>query len=83
MIVFCDFVSFRVAAAPPPAPPTVANNYKTPHDAAYYYYGTRNPLDPDLPFNQSIVLQPSAFTIFLPLLPFDTNHAHFAFPLAF
>ncbi|XP_030253670.1 centrosome and spindle pole-associated protein 1 isoform X2 [Sparus aurata] len=43
----------RVAAAPPPAPPTVANNYKTPHDAAYYYYGTRNPLDPDLPFNQN------------------------------
>ncbi|XP_073344164.1 centrosome and spindle pole-associated protein 1 [Pagrus major] len=43
----------RVAAAPPPAPPTVTNNYRTPHDAAYHYYGTRNPLDPHLPYNQN------------------------------
>ncbi|XP_036934487.1 centrosome and spindle pole-associated protein 1 isoform X2 [Acanthopagrus latus] len=40
-----DLAIPRVTAAPPPAPPTVANDYKTPHDAAYYYYGTRNPLD--------------------------------------
>ena len=74
---------FRVTAAPPPAPPTVANDYKTPRDAAYYYYGTRNPFGPNLSYNQSILLQPSSFTIALPLLPFNTNHAHFAFPLAF
>ncbi|XP_050922574.1 centrosome and spindle pole-associated protein 1 isoform X1 [Lates calcarifer] len=36
----------RVAGAPPPIPPTVKNDYKTPYDAAYYYYGTRDPLDP-------------------------------------
>ena len=55
-----DFFS-RVAAAPPPVPPTVANDYKTPYDAAYYFYGSRNPLDPNLPHSQSIVLPPSSF----------------------
>ncbi|XP_070709443.1 centrosome and spindle pole-associated protein 1 [Pempheris klunzingeri] len=34
-------------------PPTVTNNYHTPYDAAYYYYGTRNPLDLNLPLNQN------------------------------
>lgn len=58
---------FRVADGPPPVPPTVDNNYKTPYDAAYYYYGTRNPLDPNLPYNQSIVLQPFSFEMSLPL----------------
>ncbi|XP_044031547.1 centrosome and spindle pole-associated protein 1 isoform X2 [Siniperca chuatsi] len=43
----------RVAGGPPPVPPTVTNNYKTPYDAAYYYYGTRNPLDPNLPCTQN------------------------------
>ncbi|XP_071341370.1 centrosome and spindle pole-associated protein 1 [Trachinotus anak] len=43
----------RVPAVPPPIPPTVTNNYKTPYDAAYYYYGTRNPLDPNLPHYQN------------------------------
>ncbi|CAK6972358.1 centrosome and spindle pole-associated protein 1 [Scomber scombrus] len=47
----------RVAGVPPPLPTTVANTYKTPHDAAYNYYGTRNPLDPNPPDYQSIVLQ--------------------------
>ncbi|KAM9337207.1 centrosome and spindle pole-associated protein 1 [Symphorus nematophorus] len=51
----------RVAAVPPPVPPAVENDYKTPYDAAYYYYGSRNPLDPNLPYNQSIVLPPSSF----------------------
>ncbi|XP_024910417.1 centrosome and spindle pole-associated protein 1 isoform X1 [Cynoglossus semilaevis] len=31
---------------PPPSVPTVSKNYTTPYDAAYYYYGARNPLDP-------------------------------------
>ncbi|XP_068588339.1 centrosome and spindle pole-associated protein 1-like isoform X2 [Cebidichthys violaceus] len=43
----------RVAGVPPLVPPTVANNYKTPYDAAYYYYGSRNPLDLNLPYNQN------------------------------
>uniref|UniRef100_A0A3B4UNE3 Centrosome and spindle pole associated protein 1 n=1 Tax=Seriola dumerili TaxID=41447 RepID=A0A3B4UNE3_SERDU len=43
----------RVAGVPPPIPPTVTNNYKTPYDAPYYYYGTRNPLDPNLPHYQN------------------------------
>ncbi|XP_078137408.1 centrosome and spindle pole-associated protein 1 [Sander vitreus] len=43
----------RVAGVPPPVLHTVTNNYKTPYDAAYYYYGTRNPLDPNLPYNQN------------------------------
>ncbi|KAM6908109.1 centrosome and spindle pole-associated protein 1 [Lycodopsis pacificus] len=41
----------RVAGVPPPVPPAVTNNYKTPYDAAYYYYGTRKPLDLNLPHN--------------------------------
>ncbi|XP_041817863.1 centrosome and spindle pole associated protein 1 [Chelmon rostratus] len=46
----------RVTGVPPPPPPlplTVTDNYKTPYDAAYYYHGTRNPLDPNLPYNQN------------------------------
>ncbi|XP_062297968.1 centrosome and spindle pole-associated protein 1 [Scomber scombrus] len=43
----------RVAGVPPPLPTTVANTYKTPHDAAYNYYGTRNPLDPNPPDYQN------------------------------
>ncbi|XP_042321146.1 centrosome and spindle pole-associated protein 1 isoform X3 [Sceloporus undulatus] len=34
-------------SAPVP-PPVVTDNYKTPYDDAYYYYGARNPLDPNL-----------------------------------
>ncbi|XP_035509088.1 centrosome and spindle pole-associated protein 1 [Morone saxatilis] len=48
-----DVAMPRVAGVPPPDPPTVTNTYKTPYDAAYYYYGTRNPLDPNLPYNQN------------------------------
>ncbi|XP_022062182.2 centrosome and spindle pole associated protein 1 isoform X2 [Acanthochromis polyacanthus] len=43
----------RVSEVAPPVPPIVPNTYKTPYDAAYYYYGTRNPLDPNLPYNQN------------------------------
>ncbi|XP_034415606.1 centrosome and spindle pole associated protein 1 [Cyclopterus lumpus] len=35
-------------------PPTLTNNYKTPYDAAYNYYGNRNPLDLNLPYNQNL-----------------------------
>ncbi|XP_029004590.1 centrosome and spindle pole-associated protein 1 isoform X2 [Betta splendens] len=43
----------RVASVPPPVPPAISNYYKTPYDAAYYYYGTRHPLDPHLPHYQN------------------------------
>lgn len=64
----CDFVVFRVAGVPLPVPPTVTNNYNTPYDATYYYYGARNPLDPNLPYNQSTVFLPSSFKMFYLLL---------------
>ncbi|XP_013123796.1 centrosome and spindle pole-associated protein 1 isoform X1 [Oreochromis niloticus] len=41
----------RVPSVAPPLPPIVPHNYKTPYDADYYYYGSRNPLDPHLPHN--------------------------------
>ncbi|KAK2886454.1 hypothetical protein Q8A73_020400 [Channa argus] len=43
----------RVAMFPPPIPPAISNIYQTPYDAAYYYYGSRNPLDPHLPCQQN------------------------------
>ncbi|XP_060950287.1 centrosome and spindle pole associated protein 1 [Limanda limanda] len=43
----------RVAGVPPPIPPTVNDIYRTPHDEAYYYYGSRNPLEPNLPHHQN------------------------------
>ncbi|XP_041670613.1 centrosome and spindle pole-associated protein 1 [Cheilinus undulatus] len=48
-----DVAIQRVLAGPPPAPPIVGNHYNSPYDAAYYYYGTRNPLDPYLPHYQN------------------------------
>ncbi|XP_040922248.1 centrosome and spindle pole-associated protein 1 [Toxotes jaculatrix] len=45
----------RVAHVPPPIPPTVTDDYKTPYDAAYYYYGTRHPLDSNLPHYQNVL----------------------------
>ncbi|KAJ8413379.1 hypothetical protein AAFF_G00093750 [Aldrovandia affinis] len=43
-----ELVTPRVAVVPPPPPPTLADAYRTPYDQAYYYYGARNPLDPNL-----------------------------------
>ncbi|XP_047200577.1 centrosome and spindle pole-associated protein 1 isoform X3 [Hippoglossus stenolepis] len=61
----------RVAGVPPPIPPTVNDIYRTPYDAAYYYYGSRNPLEPNLPHHQNSqhgwVQQPG--TLQPPLLP--------------
>ncbi|NXI35979.1 CSPP1 protein, partial [Galbula dea] len=39
----------RLAAVPPPAPAVLAG-YRTPYDDAYYFYGARNPLDPNLAY---------------------------------
>ncbi|KFZ58219.1 Centrosome and spindle pole-associated protein 1, partial [Antrostomus carolinensis] len=35
---------------PPPPPPVLTDNYRTPYDDAYYFYGVRNPLDPNLAY---------------------------------
>lgn len=71
---FLWFCLFRVAGVPPPPVlHTVTNNYKTPYDAAYYYYGTRNPLDPNLPYNQSTVFQPSLFCFCLFVFYFKSH----------
>ncbi|XP_072267188.1 centrosome and spindle pole-associated protein 1 isoform X2 [Pyxicephalus adspersus] len=43
-----EIVVPRIAAVPPPQPVVLADNYRTPYDDAYYYYGARNPLDPNL-----------------------------------
>ncbi|XP_067888053.1 centrosome and spindle pole-associated protein 1 isoform X3 [Heterodontus francisci] len=41
----------RIAAIPPPPPPPVlTEHYQTPYDNAYYFYGARNPLDPNLAY---------------------------------
>nr|XP_009666683.1 PREDICTED: centrosome and spindle pole-associated protein 1 isoform X2 [Struthio camelus australis] len=40
----------RLAAMPPPPPPALTDNYRTPYDDAYYFYGARNPLDPNLAY---------------------------------
>ncbi|KAM9308386.1 centrosome and spindle pole-associated protein 1 [Gastrophryne carolinensis] len=45
-----EIVAPRIAVVPPPQPPVLAENYRTPYDDAYYYYGARNPLDPNLAY---------------------------------
>ncbi|XP_042642214.1 centrosome and spindle pole-associated protein 1 isoform X3 [Tyto alba] len=40
----------RLAPMPPPPPPVLTDNYRTPYDDAYYFYGVRNPLDPNLAY---------------------------------
>ncbi|XP_065607972.1 centrosome and spindle pole-associated protein 1 [Cyrtonyx montezumae] len=46
----------RLAPMPPPPPPVLTDNYKTPHDDAYYFYGVRNPLDPNLAYHGTGVM---------------------------
>lgn len=48
--------SLRLAPMPPPPPPVLTDNYRTPYDDAYYFYGVRNPLDPNLAYCELIVL---------------------------
>ncbi|XP_072897104.1 centrosome and spindle pole-associated protein 1 isoform X4 [Hemitrygon akajei] len=40
----------RVTTVPPPPPPALTEHYHTPYDSAYYFYGARNPLDPNLAY---------------------------------
>ncbi|KAK6293132.1 hypothetical protein J4Q44_G00366330 [Coregonus suidteri] len=45
-----EIIAPRIASLPPPLPPTLTDAYRTPYDEAYYYYGARNPLDPNVPY---------------------------------
>ncbi|KAM3928594.1 centrosome and spindle pole-associated protein 1 isoform 1-T1 [Leptodactylus fuscus] len=45
-----EIVAPRIAVVAPPQPPVLVDNYRTPYDDAYYYYGARNPLDPNLAY---------------------------------
>ncbi|KFO94683.1 Centrosome and spindle pole-associated protein 1 [Buceros rhinoceros silvestris] len=40
----------RLTPMPPPPLPVVMDNHRTPYDDAYYYFGARNPLDPNLAY---------------------------------
>jgi len=41
---------------PPPPPPVLTDSYRTPYDDAYYFYGVRNPLDPNLAYCKLMIL---------------------------
>ncbi|KFQ55460.1 Centrosome and spindle pole-associated protein 1, partial [Nestor notabilis] len=45
-----DIAAPRLAPMPPPPPPVLTDNYRTPYDDAYYFYGVRNPLDPNFAY---------------------------------
>ncbi|XP_052397926.1 centrosome and spindle pole-associated protein 1 isoform X2 [Carassius gibelio] len=45
-----EIVAPRITGVRPPLGPSVTDSYQTPYDNAYYYYGARNPLDPNLAF---------------------------------
>uniref|UniRef100_A0A3B4CQ59 Centrosome and spindle pole-associated protein 1 C-terminal domain-containing protein n=1 Tax=Pygocentrus nattereri TaxID=42514 RepID=A0A3B4CQ59_PYGNA len=60
-----EMVSPRVTGVPPPLAPGLSEVYSTPYDDAYYYYGARNPLDPNLNYYG----HPAAAVPSLPNLP--------------
>ncbi|XP_051970000.1 centrosome and spindle pole associated protein 1-like isoform X2 [Xyrauchen texanus] len=43
-----EMVAPRITGVHPPFGPSLTDSYQTPYDNAYYYYGARNPLDPNL-----------------------------------
>ncbi|XP_006090663.1 centrosome and spindle pole-associated protein 1 isoform X1 [Myotis lucifugus] len=46
-----EMVPPRIAPLPPPPLlPPLATNYRTPYDEAYYFYGARNTMDPNLAY---------------------------------
>ncbi|XP_057590113.1 centrosome and spindle pole-associated protein 1 isoform X5 [Hippopotamus amphibius kiboko] len=58
------YTNDRIAPLPPPPLlPPLATNYRTPYDDAYYFYGTRNTLDPSLAYYGSGMMgvQPAAY----------------------
>ncbi|KAI1889086.1 hypothetical protein AGOR_G00175430 [Albula goreensis] len=69
-----EIVTPRIAGAPPPPPPpppTLPDAYRTPYDEAYYYYGSRNPLDPSLAYYIPVAggVQSMAFRSQVPGVP--------------
>ncbi|XP_034285814.1 centrosome and spindle pole-associated protein 1 isoform X3 [Pantherophis guttatus] len=59
----------RIAPLRPSHPPPIlTDSYRTPYDDAYYFYGTRNPLDPSLAYYGAGGTQPSSAPP-----PFDTT----------
>ncbi|KAM6171225.1 centrosome and spindle pole-associated protein 1 isoform 4-T4 [Erethizon dorsatum] len=59
-----EMVPPRIAPLPPPPLlPPLATNYRTPYDDAYYFYGARNTLDPNLAYYGSGIMgvQPAAY----------------------
>lgn len=45
-----EIVVPRITGVRPPLGPSLTDSYQTPYDNAYYYYGARNPLDPNLAY---------------------------------
>uniref|UniRef100_A0A8C5PML4 Centrosome and spindle pole associated protein 1 n=1 Tax=Leptobrachium leishanense TaxID=445787 RepID=A0A8C5PML4_9ANUR len=63
-----EIVVPRIAAFPPPQPPVLPDNYRTPYDDAYYFYGARNPLDPNLAYyHPSMMGPPTSSGISIPI----------------
>ncbi|XP_008565062.1 PREDICTED: centrosome and spindle pole-associated protein 1 isoform X1 [Galeopterus variegatus] len=59
-----EMVPPRIAPLPPPPLlPPLATNYRTPYDDAYYFYGSRNTLDPSLAYYGSgmMGIQPTTY----------------------
>ncbi|XP_016140961.1 centrosome and spindle pole-associated protein 1-like isoform X1 [Sinocyclocheilus grahami] len=59
-----EIVAPRITGARPPLGPSLADSYQT-HDNAHYYYGARNPLDPNLAYygpavDQQALIPPEA-----------------------
>ncbi|XP_042607883.1 centrosome and spindle pole associated protein 1-like isoform X2 [Cyprinus carpio] len=60
-----EIVAPRITGARPQLGPSLADSYQTPYDNAYYYYGARNPLDPNLAYygqavGQQVLIPPEA-----------------------
>ncbi|KTG40453.1 hypothetical protein cypCar_00007681 [Cyprinus carpio] len=45
-----EIVAPRITGVRPPLGPSLTDSYQTPYDNVYYYYGARNPLDPNLAY---------------------------------
>ncbi|XP_017209453.1 centrosome and spindle pole-associated protein 1 isoform X1 [Danio rerio] len=54
-----EMVAPRITGVRPPLGPSLNESYQTPYDNAYYYYGARNPLDPNLAYYGPVVGQQS------------------------
>ncbi|OBS78052.1 hypothetical protein A6R68_19557, partial [Neotoma lepida] len=53
---------------PPPLLPPLASNYRTPYDDAYYFYGARNTLDPNIAnYGPGVIGGPPATHVSVPV----------------